>query len=145
MSKAKQSKGSIWAGRILTLLVIPPFAAGIMKVMRVPMAVEGFARIGIPAEALAPIGIVELACLVIYLVPPTTVLGAVLLTGYLGGAVLANVIGRSDYIHALVVGIVVWGGAWFRVPEIRQLFPVYKAEGDSTARQVAVPVAGSER
>jgi len=121
---SKQNKRDLWAGRILTALVILAFASGVMKVMQHPMVVEGFARIGIPKWAMAPIGIVELACMVLYVIPRTTVLGTFLLTGYLGGAVLANIIGGSDFIHALVVGLIVWAGAWFRVPELRTLIPL---------------------
>jgi hypothetical protein len=108
------------------LLVILAFGPGVMKIFQHPMAVEGFARAGIPNGALAPIGIVEILCLVIYLIPRTTVLGALLLTGYLGGAVMANIIMRNDFIHAVVVGIIVWAGALLRVCELRDLLPVRK-------------------
>lgn len=120
------SKRFTWAGRILTALVIVAFApSGIMKVMKLPMVVEGFTRLGIPQGAIVPLGIVELVCLVLFLIPRTTILGTLLLTGYLGGATLANVIGRSDFIHALVVGLLVWAGAWCRVPELRTLIPIH--------------------
>lgn len=121
---AAHSKRTIWAARILTALAALPFAGGIMKVMQHPAAVEGFAKSNIPQAAILPLGIVELACMVLYLIPRTAVLGAVLLTGYLGGAVLANLINRSDLIHAVVIGVLVWAGAWLRVPELRKLFPL---------------------
>ena len=119
-----KTKRDLWAGRILTALVILAFAPGVMKIMHHPTVVEGFSRIGIPKWAMVPIGVVELACMVLYVIPRTTVLGTLLLTGYLGGAVLANIIGGSDFIHALVVGLIVWAGAWFRVPELRALMPM---------------------
>jgi hypothetical protein len=125
--KENPSKGAIWAARILTALVIIPFAAsGAMKVISVPMAVEGFERLGIPRGAIVPLGVVELSCLVLYLIPRTAVVGTLLLTGYLGGAVLANIIGRTDFIHALVVGLFVWAGAWFRVADLQRLIPFRK-------------------
>ncbi len=118
------SATSKWAGRILTALVIVAFVpGGIMKTARHPMAVEGFGRIGIPDGALVPLGIVELFCLVLYVFPQTAVLGTFLLTGYLGGATLANLISGTDFLHALAVGLLVWAGAWFRVPELRTLLP----------------------
>lgn len=129
---AKQNGSTLmkWVGRILTVLVILAFLpSSVLKIMHYPMAVEGFASMGLPADAIMPIGIVELVCLILYLIPQTTVLGTLLLTGYLGGAILANLIGGNDYIHALVVGAFVWAGAWCRVPEFRDFIPVQKSRG----------------
>ncbi len=136
------SRRTTWAVRILTTLVILPFTlSGIMKVMHAPMVVEGFTRMKIPEGAILFIGIVELSCLALYLVPRTTVLGTLLLTGYLGGAVLANIINRSDFIHALVIGLIVWAGAWLRVAELRTLIPIYQGK-ESTARLSAAKPGG---
>jgi hypothetical protein len=129
MNLETNSKGTIWAIRILTALVILPFVpSAIMKLMRVPAVTEGFAHLGIPQGAIVPLGIIELTCLAIYLVPRTAILGTLLLTGYLGGAVLANIIGHTDFIHAFVVGFLVWAGAWLRVPELRVLLPWRRTE-----------------
>lgn len=122
------SKRTTWAAWILTAVAALPFAGGIMKVMQHPTVVEGFGRIGIPQGAILPIGIVELACMVIYLIPQTAVLGTFLLTGYLGGAVMANIIAKTDFIHALAIGLLVWVAAWVRVPELRALIPVRRAD-----------------
>jgi hypothetical protein len=117
-----------WAARILTALAVFAFLpGGIMKLSHHPTVVEGFSRSNIPEGAIFFIGIVELACLAFFLVPRTTVLGTLLLTGYLGGATLANIINRSDFIHALVVGVLVWAAAWIRVPEFRALVPLRKS------------------
>src|SRR5262245_1655323 len=126
------SSKSKWIARIAMALVILAFvpSAG-MKLINHPTAVEGFGRLGIPAGAIVPIGIVELACVAIYLIPRTAVLGTMLLTGYLGGATLANIIGRSDFLHALAIGLVVWLGAWFRVLEFRAIFPIRTVEQSS--------------
>lgn len=114
-----------WAARVLVVLTILPFSASaFFKLTSNPVAVEGFARIGIPAEALVPIGVVELMCLVLYVVPRTAMLGTLLLTGYLGGATLANIVGGTDFLHALAVGAMVWAGAWLRVPGFRRLVPL---------------------
>lgn len=127
ISKWNTSKRTTWAVRILITLVILAFApSAIMKVTHNPAVVEGFTRLGIPQGAILPLGIIELSCLALYLIPRTTVLGTLLLTGYLGGATLANIIGRTDFIHALVVGLFVWAGAWLRVPELQTLIPIRK-------------------
>lgn len=132
LSKKTSSNRTTWAVRILTTLVLLAFVpSGIMKLIHHPTVIEGFGRMDIPLGAILPLGIVELLCLAIYLVPRTTVLGTLLLTGYLGGATLANIIGRSDFIHALVVGLLVWAGAWLRVPELQALIPVRRTgKGD---------------
>lgn len=128
-SKQNTSKRTTWAARILTTLVILAFApSGIMKVIHHPTVVEGFTRAGIPEGDILLLGIIELACLALYLIPRTTIVGTLLLTGYLGGATLANIINRTDFLHALVVGLFVWAGAWFRVPELRTLIPLRKAK-----------------
>jgi uncharacterized membrane protein YphA (DoxX/SURF4 family) len=125
---SKQNKRARWASWILMILIILPFTmSGIMKLMQSPEVVQGFSKLGIPQQAILPIAIVELACLAIFLIPQTAILGTLLLTGYLGGAVLANIIGRTDFIHALVIGLMVWICAWLRVPEFGQLVPLRKA------------------
>jgi hypothetical protein len=126
-SQQNPSTMTKWAVRILTALVILAFVpSAIMKILHHPAAVEGFAKMGIPQGAILPLGIVELFCLALYLVPRTVVLGTLLLTGYLGGATLANIIGRTDFIHALVVGLFVWAAAWLRVTELQRLIPIRK-------------------
>jgi hypothetical protein len=127
ISNQRPSKKAKWASWILTALVILAFTpSAVLKIIHAPMVVQTFTHIGIPEGVILPLGIIELTCLVLYLIPRTTVLGMLLLTGYLGGAVLANIINRSDFIHALVVGLCVWGGAWFRVPELQTLIPLRK-------------------
>jgi hypothetical protein len=121
------SKRSLWAVRILTALVVLAFVpSAVLKLVNHPAAVEGFTRMGIPPGAWVPIAIVELLCLALYLLQRTAVLGAVLLTGYLGGATLANIIAGGDFLHALAVGLLVWAGIWLRVPEVRTLLPLRK-------------------
>jgi hypothetical protein len=119
------SKRILWTVRILTAVVILTLVpSAVLKLIHHPTAVEGFTRMGIPPGAIMPIAIVELLCLALYLIPRTAVFGAVMLTGYLGGATVANIIARSDFIHALAVGLVVWAGVWLRVPELQGLIPI---------------------
>src|SRR5512138_2641380 len=85
------SRASRWTGYVLSAVpVLLMTMGGIMKVARNPMVVAGFAKNGMPATFAVAIGIIELLCVVIYLIPSTAVLGAVLTTGYLGGAVMVH-------------------------------------------------------
>ncbi|HEY2512582.1 MAG TPA: DoxX family protein [Polyangiaceae bacterium] len=80
-----------------------------------------------PAATARPIGIVELLCLVLYYVPATRVLGAILLTGYLGGAIATHVrVGEAIFVVPLLIGVMVWGGLFLRDARLRQLLPMTK-------------------
>jgi hypothetical protein len=95
------------------------------KLLTLPPVVEGTTRLGYPASVVFGIGVVELGCLVVYLVPRTAVLGAILLTGYLGGAVATHVrIGSPLFTHVLFpvyVGLLIWGALVFRDRGLRAL------------------------
>lgn len=124
-SSARPSKVLFWTGWVLTLLpaALLVFSA-VMKLMKPQPVVEGFAHFGIPELVIVPLGVLELGCTVIYLIPRTAVLGAILLTGYLGGATFANVRIGDSFIMTVVVGIAVWGGLFLRDPRVRQLIPL---------------------
>jgi len=125
-----------WTGWIVSALILPAFVpSAIMKIMQAPQAAEGMTRMGIPAAYIVPIGCIELLCVALFLIPRTTVLGAFLLTGYLGGATLANIIMGTDFIHALVIGLMVWTGAWLRVPQLRSLLPLVSSSRSIPAAQ----------
>ncbi|MGH9885163.1 MAG: DoxX family protein [bacterium] len=117
---------AIWAGRVLSGLVVLflTMDAG-MKVLSLPPAVEGSTQLGYPESAIVPIGLILLACLVVYVVPRTAVLGAVLLTGYLGGAIATHVrVGNPLLSHTLFpiyVAAMVWGGLWLRDGRVRAM------------------------
>ena len=129
LAKQNTSKRTTWAVGILTTLVVLAFGmSAIFKLMHAAAAVQGFTRAGIPEGAILPLGLIELFCLAIYLIPRTVVLGTLLLTGYLGGAVVTNIINGTGFIHALVVGLFVWAGAWFRVTELQTLVPTRKTQ-----------------
>ena len=108
----------IWIGRAISVLVML-FALfdGITKVLKVPAVIQASGRLGYSANAVAGIGMVLLTCTALYAVPRTSVLGAVLLTGYLGGAVDANVHAGSppfETLFPVIFGILVWGGLYLR-------------------------------
>jgi len=100
----------------------------VLKVLRLGPAVEGTTALGYPAESVQWIGFIELVCLVLYLVPRTSVLGGLLLTGYLGGAVATHVrISNPLFTHTLFpiyVALALWGGLYLREKRLRALLPL---------------------
>ena len=100
----------------------------VLKVLRLGPAVEGTVALGYPADSVHWIGIIELVCLVLYLVPRTAVLGGVLLTGYLGGAIATHVrVSNPLFTHTLFpvyVALVLWGGLYLREKRLRALMPL---------------------
>jgi hypothetical protein len=118
------SKRQLWTGRVLsTLAVLFLVMDGTMKLLRLPVVVEATARLGYPDSSIRPIGAIVLACTALYVIPPTAALGAVLLTGFLGGAVATNLrVGNPLFSHILFpvyLGAVVWAGLLLRRPELR--------------------------
>src|SRR5262245_27871857 len=120
-SKAKQ-----WTGRVITVFTVAFLLFdAIVKVLNLPVAVEGTVRLGYPARLVMYIGIVELVCLGMYLYPRTAVVGAILLTGYLGGATATQVrIENPWFIFPAVVGVLVCAGLFLRNGRFRALFPL---------------------
>ena len=124
-SGASSSSKFLWAGRITSAIpVIALLASGLMKLSNAAQVVEGFAKFGYPQKLLLPIGLAEILCTVVYLIPRTSVLGAVLLTGYLGGATATHVRISDVFIPPIILGIMVWGGLYFRDPRLRALLPL---------------------
>jgi DoxX-like family len=123
------SKLQLRAARILTGLPVAflLFDAAI-KVLKLAPAVQGTVQLGYPAGAVVGIGIVELVCVAIYLIPRTSLIGAILLTGYLGGAIASHVrIGDPLFSHILMptyVAALLWGGLYLRDDRLRALVPV---------------------
>lgn len=118
---ASASKVALWAGRILTGLVALSFLFdATMKILRLAPAVEGTMQLGYPSAEIMPIGLTLLICLVIYLIPRTSVIGAILLTGYLGGAVASMVRAQNHWFAFPVVsGVLVWLGLFLRRESVR--------------------------
>jgi len=119
---------TIWAGRIIGALVILFLTFdGLIKAMRLAPAVESTAQIGFPERLVRSLGFVELACLALYTVPRTSVLGAILLTGYLGGATAAKVrLEDPSFLFSVVFGVLVWGALFLRDDRLRALIPLKK-------------------
>ncbi len=116
----------VWAGRIISALVVlfMLFDSGI-KVMQLAPAVEGTVRLGYPAGVVLPLGIALLACTILYAIPRMSVLGAILLTGYLGGATATQVrVEDPWFLFPVGIGVLVWGGLYLRDARLRALIPV---------------------
>lgn len=114
----------LWAGRIITAVVALFLVVdATIKVMRIEAVIQAFEQIGWPTDLAFPIGVILLACVVVYLVPRTAVLGAVLLTGYLGGAVSAQLRIEAPLLgftlFPVYVGVLVWLGLYLRDHALR--------------------------
>ncbi|MDB5296126.1 MAG: rane protein [Phycisphaerales bacterium] len=128
-SHAGVSKKALWAGRVVSALpVLALTASGVMKLMKLPAVVEGFAHFGFPEKLIVPIGVLELACAVVYLVPQTAVLGAILLTAYLGGATVTHVRAGEPWFGPVVLGVLAWLGLLLRDARLRPLLPLRRPD-----------------
>lgn len=119
------SPAVLWTGRIMSILpcLMLLFSAG-MKLAGPPQMADGFKHLGIPITQAFGLGVLELACTVIYLVPRTSVIGAILLTGYLGGAIQSHLRVGDPYYTQIILGILLWGGLWLRDPRLKALLPL---------------------
>jgi DoxX-like protein len=127
---ASISKPALWLGRVLSGLVIVFLVFdGAIKLVPWPVVTETMDRIGYgSSESLArSLGIITIACTVLYAIPPTSIVGAILLTGYLGGAMASHLrIGSPLFSHILFgfyLGLMLWGGLWLRDKSLRTLIP----------------------
>jgi hypothetical protein len=122
---APVSKGILWTGWILSVLpCLLLVLSGTMKFLKPPDMLKQFADLGWPEQLLLTLGTVELACTLIYLIPRTAVLGAILLTGYLGGAVATHArLMEVNFFMPAILGVLVWGGLYLRDPRVRELVP----------------------
>jgi len=115
----------VWAGRIVSALpVLMLLFSASMKLIRSPQAVEGFTHFGFQNNVVLPLGIVEIACTVLYIIPQTSVLGAILLSAYLGGATATHLRVGEPYFAPIIVGVFLWFGLFLRDARIRALIPL---------------------
>jgi len=119
------SKKQLWAGRVISALpVLMLLLSGVMKLLKPVSVVQGFAHYGYPESQIVFLGILEIACTLVYVIPRTSYLGAILMTAYLGGATASNVrIGDPSYLATVILGILVWGGLFLREARLRALVP----------------------
>lgn len=124
------SSAAIWTGRIISAIVVLFLVFdAVMKLIKEPHVLAASADLGYPVSSIVGIGAVLLACTVVYVIPRTACLGAILLTGYLGGAVASNVrVGHPVFqcLFPIIFGVLVWTGLFLRDSKLRKLIPLRK-------------------
>jgi hypothetical protein len=114
-----------WVGRVISVLPSLVFAiSAFMKLKGGAEVAEGMAHLGLPEPLIVPLAILEISCVVIYLIPATTVLGAILLTGYIGGAICTHLRVGDPFFLQIAIGIFVWLGLYLRESRLRELIPL---------------------
>ncbi|MEK6803610.1 MAG: DoxX family protein [Nitrospirota bacterium] len=115
----------IWAGRVMSgLLACLLTMSAAMKLVGGREVIEGFARMGLPESLRVPLGVLELACVLIYVVPSTSVIGAILLTGYVGGAIVTHLRIDEPVVFQIALGLLVWLGLYLRESRLKSLLPL---------------------
>lgn len=124
------SSAALWTGRVLTgLFAVFMLGASIApKLLNMSVAQDSLTQLGWPPGYLLMIGLIELTCLVLYLIPRTALLGAVLMMGLLGGAMATQIRAGSPLfshiLFSIYLGLFMWGGLWLRDARVRALFPI---------------------
>lgn len=129
---ANPSKPALWAGRVLSGLVAAFLLAdAVAKLVKPAPVVEGTIKLGFPESVITPLGVVLLIATILYILPRTAFIGAVLLTGYLGGAVATHArVADPLFTHTLFpvyFGVAAWLGLYLREPRLRSLAPTVRA------------------
>jgi hypothetical protein len=126
LETAPVSKTMLWTGRVMSALPVLLILLGaVMKLMKLASVIEGFAHAGVPERLIVPVGLIECTCVVVYLIPRTAVLGAILMTGLLGGATITTLrVGDPTFPIPVVCGMLVWGGLYLRDVRLRALIPL---------------------
>ena len=117
----------VWAGRVISILVAPLFLmSAFLKLKDGPEVLKGIAHLGLPEPMIVPLAILEITCIVIYLIPATSVLGAILMTGYIGGAICTHWRVGDPFALHIAMGILVWLGLYLRENRLKELLPLRK-------------------
>jgi len=118
----------VWIGRVISVLVSLAFlVSALMKFKGGPELTEGIGHLGLPESMIVPLAILELSCVVIYLIPPTAVLGAILLTGFIGGAICTHWRVGDPFFAQILIGIAFWLGLYLREERLKSLIPLRKS------------------
>ena len=116
---------SVWVGRVISVLASLVFLfSAFLKLKGGPELAQGIAHLGLPESMVMPLAIVEISCTVIYLIPATSVLGAILLAGYVGGAICTHWRVGDPFFVQIVLGLLVWLGIYLREPRLKALIPL---------------------
>src|SRR5262245_37500154 len=138
-----QSKALTWSGRVLSgLVVLMLTMSATMKLIKRPEATQPMIEtLEFPEDRILVVGILELSCVILYAIPQTAILGALLLTGYLGGAVATHVRAHDNFLSPAIGGVLVWLGVFLRDPRVRALLPFRRLNppaAKNSRRQVTV-------
>jgi len=115
----------VWVGRGISVLVSLVFLmSAFMKLKGGAEVMQGMAHLGLPESLILPLAILEISCVVIYLIPATSILGAILLTGYIGGAICTHWRVGDPFFIQIALGIVVWLGLYLRENRLKALIPL---------------------
>jgi hypothetical protein len=128
MESGSIGKKSIWMGRVLSGLVTAFLIFdAVIHLLKPPAVVQAFAQLHLPLSLAVDLGVIELVCIALYVIPRTAVAGAVFLTGYLGGAVAIQVTTSNslfgEILFPVYTAIVLWGGLYLRDERVRTLAP----------------------
>jgi hypothetical protein len=124
ISAAPVSKLALWTGRTISALVVLALVvSAVMKFKKAPEVIDGLATLGYPESLALGLGMLELACTFVYALPRTAVLGAVLLTGYFGGAISTHVRVGDPFVPPVFLAMLAWVGLYLRDPRLRALLP----------------------
>jgi len=116
---------AVWAGWIISVLASLVFLfSAFLKLKGGPELAQGMAHLGLPESMVMPLAIVEISCTVIYLIPATSVLGAILLAGYVGGTICTHWRVGDPFFVQIVLGLLVWLGIYLREPRLKALIPL---------------------
>lgn len=119
------STKSVWVGRVISGLVGAFFLlSAAFKFPSNPERAQGFAHLGLPETMAVPLGVLEIACTVIYLIPATSVIGAILLAGYIGGAICTHWRVGDPFVIQIALGLFVWLGLYLRDDRLKALLPL---------------------
>jgi hypothetical protein len=114
----------VWVARVISILASLLFLlSAFLKLKDGPDVMKGIAHLGLPESMIVPLAILEISCVVIYLIPPTSVLGAILLSGYIGGAICTHWRAGDPFVVQIVLGLLVWLGLYLREDRLKALIP----------------------
>ena len=122
------SRSVLWIGRVISILASLLFLmSALLKLKGGPQLAQGIAHLGLPESMIAPLSILEISCVLIYLIPATSVLGAILLTGYIGGAICTHWRVGDPFFVQILLGMFVWLGLYLREDRLKGLIPFRRA------------------
>jgi DoxX-like protein len=116
---------AVWVGRVISVLISLIFVmSAVMKLKGGAEVMQGMAHLGLPESMIVPLAILEISCVVVYLIPATSISGAILLTGYIGGAICTHWRVGDPFVGQIGIGILVWLGLYLRENRLKGLIPL---------------------